>query len=74
MTPIAKLIAAGAALTLFATNPVAAQDKPVLTVGAIYVGSVNDFGYNRARPRGDEEERPGSQADRGRECARDGGI
>jgi basic membrane lipoprotein Med (substrate-binding protein (PBP1-ABC) superfamily) len=25
-----------------------AQDKPPLIVGAIYVGSVNDFGYNRA--------------------------
>ena len=24
-----------------------AQDKPPLIVGAIYVGSVNDYGYNR---------------------------
>src|ERR1700674_2607761 len=55
MTPIAKLIAAGAAFMLFAANPVAAQDKPVLTVGAIYVGSVNDFGYNRAMKDGLEE-------------------
>jgi basic membrane lipoprotein Med (substrate-binding protein (PBP1-ABC) superfamily) len=32
----------------FGTGPLAAQDKPTLTVGAIYVGSVNDYGYNRA--------------------------
>jgi basic membrane protein A and related proteins len=29
-------------------RPVAAEDKPPLVVGAIYIGSVNDFGYNRA--------------------------
>ena len=29
-------------------GPLAAQDKPALTVGAIYVGSVNDYGYNRS--------------------------
>ena len=28
--------------------PASAQDKPPLIVGAIYVGSVNDYGYNRA--------------------------
>ena len=29
-------------------GPAAAQDKPPLIVGAIYVGSVNDYGYNRS--------------------------
>ena len=29
-------------------NNASAQDKPHLVVGAIYVGSVNDYGYNRA--------------------------
>jgi basic membrane protein A and related proteins len=29
-------------------GPLAAQDKPPLIVGAIFVGSVNDYGYNRA--------------------------
>jgi basic membrane protein A and related proteins len=28
-------------------SPAAAQSKPALIVGAIYVGSVNDYGYNR---------------------------
>src|SRR5271169_6554276 len=40
--------ACAALLAVFAVGPVAAQDKPSLTVGAIYVGSVNDYGYNRA--------------------------
>src|ERR1700724_828247 len=41
--------AACAALrAVFAAGPAAAQDKPSLTVGAVYVGSVNDYGYNRA--------------------------
>ena len=30
------------------TAPARAQDKPALIVGVIYVGSVNDYGYNRA--------------------------
>jgi basic membrane protein A len=50
------LSAACAALAvLFATGPISAQDKPSLTVGAIYVGSVNDYGYNRAMKDGLEE-------------------
>jgi basic membrane protein A len=36
-------------------GPLAAQDKPSLIVGAIYVGSVNDYGYNRAMKDGLEE-------------------
>ena len=36
-------------------GPLAAQDKPTLTAGAIYVGSVNDYGYNRAMKDGLEE-------------------
>jgi basic membrane protein A and related proteins len=44
-----------ALLALFATGPAAAQDKPSLIVGAIYVGSVNDYGYNRAMKDGLEE-------------------
>src|SRR5580700_256654 len=42
-------------LAMFAAGPVAAQDKPSLTVGAIYVGSINDYGYNRAMKDGLEE-------------------
>jgi basic membrane lipoprotein Med (substrate-binding protein (PBP1-ABC) superfamily) len=42
-------------LALLAAGPVAAQDKPPLTVGAIYVGSVNDYGYNRSMKDGLEE-------------------
>jgi basic membrane protein A and related proteins len=38
-----------------AASPAAAQDKPPLVVGAIYVGSVNDYGYNRAMKDGLEE-------------------
>src|SRR5260370_20054638 len=50
------IAAAGAALlAVFAAGPVAAQDKPSLTVGAIYVGSVNDYGYNRAMKDGLQE-------------------
>jgi basic membrane protein A and related proteins len=44
--------------TLAATlpaNSLRAQDKPSLIVGAIYVGSVNDYGYNRAMKDGLEE-------------------
>jgi basic membrane protein A and related proteins len=44
-----------ALLALFAAGPAAAQDKPSLIVGAIYVGSVNDYGYNRAMKDGLEE-------------------
>jgi basic membrane protein A and related proteins len=42
-------------LALLTAGPVAAQDKPPLTVGAIYVGSVNDYGYNRSMKDGLEE-------------------
>jgi basic membrane lipoprotein Med (substrate-binding protein (PBP1-ABC) superfamily) len=51
---ISALIAAIAALALLAF-PALAQDKPSLVVGAIYVGSVNDYGYNRAMKDGLEE-------------------
>src|SRR6202045_1925942 len=47
--------ACAALLGVFAVGPVAAQDKPSLTVGAIYVGSVNDYGYNRAMKDGLDE-------------------
>src|SRR6202034_920399 len=55
---IRSIIAAAACaalLAVFAAGPVAAQDKPSLTVGAIYVGSVNDYGYNRSMKDGLEE-------------------
>jgi simple sugar transport system substrate-binding protein/basic membrane protein A len=42
-------------LALFSAGPAAAQDKPPLIVGAIYVGSVNDYGYNRSMKDGLEE-------------------
>jgi len=38
-----------------AAVPAIAADKPTLIVGAIYVGSVNDFGYNRSMKDGLEE-------------------
>jgi basic membrane protein A len=47
--------ACAALLGAFAVGPVAAQDKSSLTVGAIYVGSVNDYGYNRAMKDGLDE-------------------
>src|SRR5258706_1233365 len=42
----ALCLLAGAVLAW--TAPAFAQDKPALIVGVIYVGSVNDYGYNRA--------------------------
>ncbi len=49
MARIQFLAAAFAALwATLAAEPASAQDKPPLTVGAIYVGSVNDYGYNRS--------------------------
>jgi len=50
MARIPILITACAATlsALFGAGPVVARNKPPLTVGAIYVGSVNDYGYNRA--------------------------
>jgi basic membrane protein A and related proteins len=38
-------------------GPARAQDKPPLTVGVIYVGNANDYGYNRAMKDGVEEMR-----------------
>jgi basic membrane protein A and related proteins len=43
------------ALALLATAPISAQQKPPLTVGAIFVGSVNDYGYNRSMKDGLDE-------------------
>ena len=49
MTRRSVLLGACALLAgAFATGPLAAQDKPPLTLGAISAGSVNDYGYNRA--------------------------
>jgi hypothetical protein len=42
-------------MAAIAAAPAAAQDKPPLIVGAIYVGSVNDYGYNRSMKDGLEE-------------------
>jgi len=44
---LGSLVRAGVLLMVLIL-PAAAQDKPSLIVGAIYVGSVNDYGYNRA--------------------------
>ncbi len=56
MTRRSVLLGACALLAgAFGTGPLMAQDKPSLTVGAIYVGSVNDYGYNRAMKDGLEE-------------------
>lgn len=56
MTRIGTLVAAcGAMLALSVAGPAAAQDKPPLIVGAIYVGSVNDYGYNRSMKDGLDE-------------------
>jgi len=38
-------------------GPALAQDKPALTVGVIYIGNANDYGYNRAMKDGVEEMR-----------------
>lgn len=40
-----------------AAAPLSAQQKPPLTVGAIFVGSVNDYGYNRSMKDGLDEMR-----------------
>jgi simple sugar transport system substrate-binding protein/basic membrane protein A len=44
-----------AAVALFAAAPISAQQKPPLIVGAIFVGSVNDYGYNRSMKDGLDE-------------------
>jgi basic membrane lipoprotein Med (substrate-binding protein (PBP1-ABC) superfamily) len=55
MKRLMALLTASAALAgLLAMAPAAAEDKP-LTVGAIYVESVNDYGYDRAMKDGLEE-------------------
>jgi basic membrane protein A and related proteins len=56
MTRRSMLLGSGALLLgALGAGPLAAQDKPPLIVGAIYVGSVNDYGYNRAMKDGLEE-------------------
>src|SRR6202167_458145 len=56
MIRISALAAAlAAALALLATGPASAQQKPPLVVGAIFVGSVNDYGYNRSMKDGLDE-------------------
>ena len=55
MKRLMALLAACAAFAgSFCIGPAVAEDTP-LTVGAIYVGSVNDYGYNRAMKDGLEE-------------------
>jgi len=55
MKRLMDLLTACAALAgLFVMGPAAAEDKP-LVVGAIYVESVNDYGYDRAMKDGLEE-------------------
>src|ERR1700686_687407 len=51
----ALFTACAALVAALATFPALAQDKPSLIVGAIYVGSVNDYGYDRAMKNGLEE-------------------
>ena len=57
MRSILTAVAGAMLLALLAAGPVPAQDKPPLIVGAIYVGSVNDCGYNRSMKDGLEEMR-----------------
>ncbi|HTV37957.1 MAG TPA: BMP family ABC transporter substrate-binding protein [Xanthobacteraceae bacterium] len=45
----------GALTAFFAAAPLSAQQKPPLVVGAIFVGSVNDYGYNRSMKDGLDE-------------------
>ena len=42
---------------VFAPTLAQAQDKPAFTVGVIYLGSVNDYGYNKSMKDGIEEMR-----------------
>jgi basic membrane protein A and related proteins len=56
MMILSRLCAATLLLIGFASATAArADDKPSLIVGAIYVGSVNDYGYNRAMKDGLEQ-------------------
>ena len=47
MRTMIRFFAAALTLALSLGRPLAA-DKPKLVIGAIYVGSVNDYGYNRS--------------------------
>lgn len=58
MMPKPGLIAAALAFALLAAAPALAQAPP-LTVGAIYVGSVDDYGYNRSMRDGLEKMKAG---------------
>jgi basic membrane protein A and related proteins len=51
----AVLAACVSLVAVLVAAPAQAQDKPPLIVGAIYVGSVNDYGYNRSMKDGLEE-------------------
>jgi basic membrane protein A and related proteins len=54
--PFAALFAFASLLSItLLANIAAAQEEPRLVVGAIYVGSVNDYGYNRAMKDGLEQ-------------------
>src|SRR5208337_4834491 len=56
MMILSRLCAAALLFVGFASATAArAEDKPSLIVGAIYVGSVNDYGYNRAMKDGLEQ-------------------
>jgi basic membrane protein A and related proteins len=48
MNAMIRILLCTAALFGATVQAVSAQDKPPLIVGVIYVGSVNDYGYNRA--------------------------
>jgi basic membrane protein A and related proteins len=48
MARIWMTVVFAALAVVFVDGPLAAQDKQPLIVGAIFVGSVNDYGYNRA--------------------------
>jgi basic membrane protein A and related proteins len=48
MNAITRTLLCALAAIALAAGPARAQDKPPLIVGVIYVGSVNDYGYNRA--------------------------
>lgn len=48
MRKMLGFVAAAVALVLGLTGRATAEEKPRLVIGAIYVGSVNDYGYNRS--------------------------
>jgi basic membrane lipoprotein Med (substrate-binding protein (PBP1-ABC) superfamily) len=53
--PLLAAVCLALAMLFANASNASAQDKPPLIVGAIYVGSVNDYGYNRAMKDGLEE-------------------